>query len=272
MPLTVCTWNVNSVRLRLPHVERLIKAADPDVLCLQETKVPDHLFPVDALAEQGYRYHALHGMKGYNGVAILSKRPLEAVQTRSWCEREDCRHISARIATAVGAVEIHNLYVPAGGDVPDPESNPKFAHKLRFLDDLAAWFGGVYGTGDPLILVGDLNVAPLETDVWDHKKLSRVVTHTPVEIDRLARLQSSLRWVDVARRFIPPEEFLFTWWSYRQGRDGSDWRSANRGRRLDHIWATAPLADRATGVEVLTDARDWPPPSDHVPVVAAFDV
>lgn len=274
MSLSVCTWNVNSVRLRLDHLARLVKGHAPDVLCLQETKVRDELFPRNALAELGYVHAAIHGMKGYNGVAILSRRPFQDVQTWSWCGREDCRHISARVVAADGGepVEIHNLYIPAGGDVPDAEANPKFAHKLQFMDDLADWFAGTYGLRDRLILTGDLNVAPLPTDVWDHKKLSRVITHTPTEIARLGRLQSSLQWVDVARRFVPPELSLFTWWSYRQGRDGSDWRGPNRGRRLDHIWATAPVAATATAFEVVTDARDWPPPSDHVPVVATFEV
>ncbi|MGC2854655.1 exodeoxyribonuclease III [Novispirillum sp. DQ9] len=266
MALTVCTWNVNSIRLRMPHLDRLVEAVAPDVLCLQETKVRDELFPLLELAGHGYTHTALHGMKGYNGVAILSRKPLEDVRTQGWCGREDCRHVSAR----VDGVEIHNLYVPAGGDLPDAEKNPKFAHKLQFLDDLGDWFAGTYGTRDPLILVGDLNVAPLETDVWDHKRLSRVITHTPIEIARLNRLQSSLRWVDVARRFVPPDEFLFTWWSYRQGPDGADWQRVNRGRRLDHIWATAPVADTATRFEVLAEARAWLPPSDHVPVVATF--
>jgi exodeoxyribonuclease-3 len=121
-----------------------------------------------------------------------------------------------------------------------------------------------------MVLVGDLNVAPLDTDVWAHKRLSRIITHTPVEIARLNRLQSALGWVDVARQFVPPEEPLFTWWSYRQGANGTDWRAVNRGRRLDHIWATAPVAATATRFDVLTDARDWLPPSDHVPVVATF--
>lgn len=268
MALSVCTWNVNSIRLRMAHLDRLVEALAPDVLCLQETKVRDELFPLLELASHGYVHTALHGMKGYNGVAILSRKPLQDVRTQSWCGREDCRHISARI----DGIEVHNLYVPAGGDVPDAALNPKFAHKLQFLDDLGDWFAASFGRSDPMVLVGDLNVAPLDTDVWDHKRLSRIITHTPTEIARLAHLQSTLGWVDVARRFVPPEDHLFTWWSYRQGANGTDWRTVNRGRRLDHIWATAPVAETATAFEVLVDARDWLPPSDHVPVVATFGV
>lgn len=262
-PLTICTWNVNSVRLRLPQVETLVDRLSPDVLCLQETKCINDRFPAEALAALGYPHQALHGMKGYNGVAIVSRRPLTEVRTWSWCGREDCRHVSARVE----GIEIHDVYVPAGGDLPDAERNPKFAHKLQFLTEMAEWFMGVYGRRDPLVLAGDLNVAPLPTDVWDHKKLSRVITHTPVEIAHLGRLRRSLDWVDVARRFVPEDEPLFTWWSYR----GGDWQTDNRGRRLDHLWVTPELAPRLSGFEVLADARNWLPPSDHVPVMMTLD-
>lgn len=267
MTLSLCTWNVNSVRLRLPHLERLVDEKAPDVLCLQETKCIDDHFPAEAVRALGYEHQALHGMKGYNGVAILSRRPLRDVTTQGWCGREDCRHVFATVDDPdLGAVEVHNLYVPAGGDVPDAEANPKFAHKLQFLRDLTEWFLGTRGKRDPLVLVGDLNVAPLPSDVYDHKKLSRVITHTPIEVEHLDRLRSSLDWVDVARRFVPADEPVFTWWSYRQR--GADWRVANRGRRLDHIWTTPALADRLAAFEVFDSPRDWQPPSDHVPVLA----
>ncbi len=265
MSLTLCTWNVNSVRLRLPQVERLLEERAPDVLCLQETKCQDHLFPTDALAALGYRHQAVHGMKSYNGVAILSRRPLRDVSTPSWGGRDDCRHVVATVDDPdLGPVEIHDLYVPAGGDLPDAEANPKFAHKLRFLTELTEWFLGTRGRRDPAVLVGDLNVAPLPTDVYDHKRLSRVITHTPTEVAHLDRLRTSLDWVDVGRRFVPADQPLYTWWSYRQR--GADWRTANRGRRLDHVWTTPVLADRLTAFDVFDAARDWSPPSDHAPV------
>jgi exodeoxyribonuclease-3 len=264
--LTVATWNVNSVRLRLDHIERLSRAEAPDILCLQETKVVNSLFPQQAFADLGYHHQAIAGMKSYNGVAILSRVPLHDVQSRVWCERADCRHLSAKVALAGSEpVEIHNFYFPAGGDKPDAEINPKFAHKLAFLREVEQWFLATYSPRDPLVLVGDLNVAPLETDVYDHKKLSRVITHTPVEILHLGRIQASLSWIDVARRFVPPEEFLFTWWSYRQ--QGANLREANRGRRLDHMWITPALEGALKDFSVVTDARGWDPASDHVPVV-----
>lgn len=269
MSLTVCTWNVNSVRLRLDHLARLVKASGPDVLCLQETKVRDDLFPREALADIGFVHQAVHGMKSYNGVAILSRRPLSNIRTQDWCGRSDCRHLIADVIADDGLpVEVHSLYVPAGGDVPDAAVNPKFAHKLAFLRDLADWFRGTRGLRERIVLTGDFNVAPLPTDVYDHKRLQRVITHTPIEIAHLADLQGSLGWIDVARRFVPPEEPLFTWWSYRQR--GDDWREFNRGRRLDHIWATPMVGGALTGFEVVTDARGWEPPSDHAPVTATF--
>src|SRR5215472_9142394 len=137
MALTLATWNINSVRRRLDLVRRFIAEAAPDVLCLQETKAPDEQFPREAFAALGYTHTLIHGMKGYNGVAVLSRVPLALTGTQSWCARKDCRHA---IATLPGGIELHNLYIPAGGDIPDPVQNPKFAHKLQFLDELKAWF------------------------------------------------------------------------------------------------------------------------------------
>jgi exodeoxyribonuclease-3 len=196
-------------------------------------------------------------MKSYNGVAILSRLPLDNISTKPWCERDDARHIQADIE----GITVHNFYVPAGGDIPDPDLNVKFAHKLRFLDEVTDWFGTQ--SDHPALLVGDLNVAPLETDVWSHKQLLDVVSHTPIEVEKLTAWQNSLDWVDAVRRFIPPELKLYTWWSYR----AQDWAASDRGRRLDHIWATPSLAPRLTGAMVIREARNWTPPSDHVPVM-----
>ena len=109
----------------------------PDVLCLQETKTPDELFPREAFEALGYRHMLVHGMKGYNGVAVLSRSPFQSPAIRAWCQRADCRHAVVELP---GGIELHNIYVPAGGDMPDPEANPKFAHKLQFLDEITAWF------------------------------------------------------------------------------------------------------------------------------------
>jgi len=260
MPLRIATWNVNSVRIRLELLARLNETARPDILCLQETKVVDDLFPHTELASLGYVHRHVAGMKSYNGVAILSRRPFADAGGRDWCDKADCRHIHV---TLENGVELHNFYVPAGGDVPDPEANDKFAHKLRFLTDVTAWFKGRARSGPPAILVGDLNVAPLETDVWSHKQLLNVVSHTPVEVDHLDRLQASRGWIDAVRHFIPPENRLYSWWSYR----ARDWSASDRGRRLDHIWVTPDLRETLAGAQVLRDVRGWDQPSDHAPVV-----
>jgi exodeoxyribonuclease-3 len=263
MTLRIATWNINSVRLRIGAIERLVAAFSPDVLCLQETKVVDEDFPLAPLVALGYRHTLLHGMKSYNGVAILSRLPLKKAVTKSWCERNDCRHV---IAMLPGNIELHNVYVPAGGDVPDPAVNTKFAHKLRFLDEMTRWFRTDGAAGRTSILVGDLNVAPLETDVWSHRQLLDVVSHTPVEVARLEKLQATKAWVDAARHFVPREQKLFSWWSYR----ARDWVASNRGRRLDHIWVTPMLVGSLAKIHVLREARGWDLPSDHVPVIADF--
>lgn len=263
MALKVTTWNVNSVRLRLEGVRRLVEAVSPDVLCLQEIKVEDAVFPADGLREMGFVHQCVHGMKGYNGVAILSRRPIVEQGTLDWCGRKDRRHAIA----SIDGVEIHNFYIPAGGDVPDVAVNEKFAHKLQFMSEIAAWFQAERQQTTPMILVGDLNVAPLETDVWSHKELLSVVSHTPIEVEHLARVQASAGWVDAVRHFIPPSQKLYSWWSYR----ARDWDLSDRGRRLDHVWVTPPLVSRLSAAAILREARSWEQPSDHVPVTVTLD-
>ncbi|MFN8720854.1 MAG: exodeoxyribonuclease III [Rhodospirillales bacterium] len=259
--MRLATWNINSVRLRMDLLLRLIEEEAPDVVCLQETKVPDGSFPYGPLAERGFVHTAIAGMKSYNGVAILSRIPLASAAQPNWCERTDCRHVSAVLANGV---EVHSLYVPAGGDEPDPVVNDKFAHKLRFLDELTAWMPGAIAPDRPVVLAGDLNIAPLESDVWNHRALLDVVSHTPVEVERLGAMQASVGWVDAVRRFVPEPERVYTWWSYR----ASDWEASDRGRRLDHVWVTPALAHALKGHKVLRAARGWAPkPSDHVPVI-----
>ena len=259
--MRIATWNINSVRLRIDLVMKLLDEHAPDVLCLQETKVVDDAFPRNAFKERGYEHIHIHGMKSYNGVAILSRLPFSSHDIRHSCGKEDCRHV---LATLANGVEIHNLYIPAGGDIPDPAVNDKFAHKLQFLAEMQEWFLANRTPEKPMILVGDLNIAPLEHDVWSHKQLLDVVSHTPIEVEKLTALQNSLNWVDAVRHFVPADQKLYSWWSYR----AADWNASNKGRRLDHIWVTPPLAGALKGQQILRDARGWEPkPSDHVPVM-----
>lgn len=260
MSMRLATWNINSVRLRLDNVCRLITEYAPDVLCLQETKTPDALFPRAAFEALGYRHILVHGMKGYNGVAIVSRVPFESPETRSWCARADCRHAIVRLPDGI---ELHNLYIPAGGDVPDPAANPKFAHKLQFLDELTAWFAAGREAARPVVALGDFNIAPLESDVWSHKQLLGVVSHTPVEVERLAGLGKAADFVDAVRHFVPASERLYSWWSYR----ARDWSASDRGRRLDHIWVTQPLVGALAETQILRECRGWDKASDHVPVL-----
>ncbi|MEN3793855.1 exodeoxyribonuclease III [Fulvimarina sp. MAC3] len=267
MTFSLTTWNINSVRLRAEIVVQFLKMEQPDVLCLQETKCTNEQFPHSAFEGLGYDHVALHGQKGYHGVAVLSKLPFDDVVRQDFCEVGDARHLSVRLAVGDRKIRVHNLYVPAGGDVPDPEANPKFRHKLQFVEEMRKMRAeGEQGVS--ALLCGDLNIAPYEMDVWSHKQMLKIVSHTPVETEGLVTAMTEGGWTDLMRQHIPMEEKLFTWWSYR----AKDWAASNRGRRLDHIWSSADIAGTLSDVSVLTDARGWERPSDHVPVTARFAV
>jgi exodeoxyribonuclease-3 len=266
--LTLATWNINSVRLRIGLVERLLAESAPDVLCLQETKCRDAEFPLSAFRQFGYEHVAINGQKGYHGVAIASKLPFSSIERRGFCDKADARHIAVTLAPGGRPIVVHNFYVPAGGDEPDPTINPKFEHKLGFLDEMAAWMASDGIAARDAILVGDLNVAPLEQDVWSHKALLKVVSHTPIEVEKFGRVQAAGPWVDVLRRYLPADQKCYTWWSYRS----PDWEKANKGRRLDHIWVSEGLGPNLSGMSILKEVRGWERPSDHVPVIVNLDL
>jgi exodeoxyribonuclease-3 len=270
MRLKVSSWNINSVRFRIDLVAKFIKATRPDVLCLQETKCPDDKFPMKRFRRLGYEHVALNGQKGYHGVVVLSRLPFESFRMQSFCDKSDCRHVAAVLGERAGLkdpITLHNFYVPAGGDVPDPQVNAKFAHKLAFLDEMRECADLRPGR-ERAILVGDLNVAPLDCDVWSHKQMVKVVSHTPIECQKLVAAQTAGNWVDAMRSFVPEPTKLFTWWSYRS----PDWQTADKGRRLDHVWVAPALADRVSGITVSKESRGWTKPSDHVPVTATFEL
>ena len=271
MPLKITTWNINSVRLRIDLVAKFIKSARPDLICLQETKCPDDAFPLKRFKRLGYEHAALSGQKGYHGVAVLSRLPFETIDVQNFCGKTDCRHIAVVLGERAGLrdpITLHNFYVPAGGDEPDPDINPKFEHKLSFLDEMRSAPRLRPRKNERAILLGDLNVAPLEHDVWSHKQMLKVVSHTPVECEKFTAAREAGGWIDSMRVLAPEPQKLYTWWSYR----AADWRAADRGRRLDHFWTSDALADRVSKIRISKDYRGAERPSDHVPVTATIEV
>jgi len=261
-PVKIVSWNINSVRFRIDIVEKFLREVAPDILCLQETKVIDTDFPEGAFRALGYDTIFLHGQRMHHGVAIISRVPLIEDDRFDWQANREARHIGVRLPNGV---RLENVYVPAGGDIPDREVNAKFGQKLDFVERMTAWSSTL---DCPTILTGDFNIAPLESDVWNHKQLLKVVSHTPIEVDALTRLKESNSWVDLGRHFYPAPARLHTWWSYRS----PDWTKNDRGRRLDHMWATADVAATARSHRVFEDCRNWLKPSDHVPIMTEFDL
>jgi exodeoxyribonuclease-3 len=263
--LSIASWNVNSVRLRAePLIAPFVAAHQPDVLCLQEIKCLEEQFPEKTFRAMGYEHFHIRGQKGMHGVAIASKLPLEDLGDEAICPKEEARHQRVGVA----GIELHNFYVPAGGDEPDVETNPRFAHKLDFVDRMADYFGARDTQNDKILILGDFNIAPTENDVWSHKQLLKVISHTPVEVEKLNAVLAAGDFIDVAREVIPEPEKIYTWWSYR----ARDYKASNRGRRLDHIWVTPPLRDAALakgrdGFRIYEPERGREKPSDHVPVV-----
>jgi exodeoxyribonuclease III len=262
MPFTLATWNINSVRLREGLVARLLAEQAPDVLCLQECKSPVELIPLDQFAALGYRHIVARGQKGYNGVAVISRLRIEDAGSMDFAGLGHARHVAARLENGV---VIHNCYVPAGGDIPDRTQNEKFGQKLDYLTHMRDWFAGE--RPERAVLVGDLNIAPRPDDVWDHKALLKIVSHTPIEVEHLAAVMQAGGWCDVTRAHLP-EGRLYSWWSYR----AADWNGADKGRRLDHVWCTPDILGASHSSRILRDARGWEGPSDHVPVFATFDL
>lgn len=264
MRLRIASWNVNSVRLRADQVGRFVAEHAPDVLCLQEIKCREGEFPLEAFEAVGLPHVRIHGQKGWHGVAIASRVPLEPGPELSVCRRGEARCVTARVA----GIEIWNLYVPAGGDVPDRAANDKFDHKLDTYERLTAE-AARRDPSAPLILTGDLNVAPGENDVWNHRHMSKIVSHTPVEVEAMGRLKDALGFIDLHRAAVPEPTKLYSWWSYR----AQDFRKSGRGLRLDHLWVSPGLRDAAwrqgaPAARIHDDVRAWERPSDHAPISA----
>lgn len=255
--IKIATWNINSIRLRAHHMAKI----DADIICIQEMKCQDHEVPIEQLEAMGFKHNYFRGQKAYNGVGIFSRFALTDVEMLEFGGNEQARHISAKLPNGT---RLHNFYIPAGGDEPNAEVNPSFAHKLQFVEDMRGYFGGQKGEH---IIVGDFNIAPFEHDVWSSKQLTKVVSHTPIERERMQQLSATLGWVDASRHFVPMDEKCYSWWSYRN----RDWRKSNRGRRLDHFWVTPELKVSLVSHKIMVDARDWEKPSDHVPIVVGLN-
>lgn len=261
--ISVASWNINSVRLRMPIVERLLREEAPDVLCLQEIKTPEDKFPFEAFRALGYEHFAIHGQPGYHGVATVSRIPMREFSRHDWQDNGEARHVGVELLGNGQGMVVENVYVPAGGDIPDREQNVKFGQKLDFLERMTRWADAV---DRPSLIVGDFNIAPLESDVWSHKQLLKVVSHTPIEVETLDRFRDAHGWRDIGREHILAPERYYSWWSYRS----KDWAASDRGRRLDHMWASPELADAAISHRVIEPARGWEKPSDHVPLITEF--
>lgn len=262
--ISVATWNINSVRLRADQVERFLLQEAPDVLCLQEIKTPENLFPHEMFEKLGYTHRAVHGQKGYHGVATVSRIPFRDFSKHDWQDNGEARHIGVELTGAGNGLIIENVYIPAGGDVADRAVNAKFGQKLDFLERMTRWAEKIER---PTLIVGDFNIAPLECDVYNHKALLKVVSHTPIEVETLQRFADAHGWVDLGRKHIPAPERNYSWWSYR-----SYWRAKDQGRRLDHMWASPEAAAQTRGHRFVEETRKWEQPSDHIPLITELDL
>jgi exodeoxyribonuclease-3 len=260
--VSIATWNINSVRLRIDQVTRFLQEQGPDVLCLQEIKTAEHLFPHEAFEKAGYTHRAVHGQKGYLGVATVSRIPFRDFSKHVGQDKGEARHFGVELLGSGQGLIVENVYIPAGGDVPDRTVNPKFGQKLDFLERMTRWADKL---DRPTLIVGDFNIAPLECDVYDHKALMKVVSHTAIEIETLQRFADAHGWADLGRQHIPAPERNWTWWSYR-----TFWQEKDRGRRLDHMWASPDLAKQSVGHRLIEETRRWEQPSDHVPMNTDF--
>ena len=251
------TWNINSVRLRINDILKFIKKYKIDTICLQETKTENEYFPVSMFEKLGFKYSNIRGQKSYNGVAILSKIRFSKCKNINWCGLNDSRHISVKFKNNI---ILHNFYVPAGGDIPDIKLNLKFEHKINFLEEMLDYFKK---NTKKMIVVGDLNIAPYESDVWSHKQLIKVVSHSPIETKIFTKLLNEGNLIDIIREKFNNEK-IYTWWSYRS----KNWKIANKGRRLDHILVSKNLKHAIKIEKICKELRDVSQPSDHVPVIA----
>ena len=256
--MRIATWNVNSLKARLPRVEEWLGYAAPDVLCLQETKLADGAFPAMAFGALGYD-SVHHGDGRWNGVAILSRIGIDDVVS-GFCEGLEADHDTRLISATCGGVRVSSVYVPNGRALDDPH----YEYKLSWLDRLRGHLDATTDAGSPVAVLGDFNVAPEDRDVWDASKFVGSTHVSTKERDAVARLED---WglVDAFRLVYPDTDRLYTYWDYRAG----DFHE-HRGMRIDLCLVSKPLADRVTWALVDRNARKGKLPSDHAPLVVDF--
>ena len=251
--MKVATWNVNSIGVRKERLLRWLEAKQPDVLCLQELKCLEEAFPREELAALGYEAAVL-GQRTYNGVAILSKTPLQDVERG--LEDDDSDPEARFLSAEVQGLRVFSCYIPNGQE----QSSPKFEYKQRWLDRLLAYLARHHTPGQPILVCGDFNIAPEDRDCYDPEALREdVLCHERVR----ARWQALIAWglVDTYRLHVP-DAGKYSWWDYRMLAFPK-----GRGLRIDHVLATRSLAERCSAVAIDRDQRKGKQPSDHAPVL-----
>jgi exodeoxyribonuclease-3 len=259
--MRIATWNVNSIKQRLDHLLTFLNGAEPDVVCLQELKCVDEAFPRAEIESAGYNV-ATHGQKAYNGVAILSKRPLEDIRRGLPGDEADeqARYLEGVVSTADGVVRVASIYLPNG----NPLGTPKFDYKLAWLDRLTAHAKGLLALEEPLVLCGDYNVIPEPKDAANPEAWTGDALFQP-ESRAKFRTLVNLGLTDAVRA-CSDGPGLYSFWDYQAGSF-----QRNNGIRIDHLLLSSQAADRLKSAWIHKETRSWDKPSDHVPVMIELD-
>ena len=254
--MILATWNVNSVNTRLAHLIEWLSFVKPNVLCLQETKVVDEKFPLAEIQALGYSVE-IYGEKSYNGVAIISDKPLSNVVRG--LHQEVGPGSKRIIAGSYDDIRIVDVYIPNGGEL----GSDKYAYKLEWLAAFRDYLDTQHSNNENLVVTGDFNIAPDDRDVFDPKIYGGQIMCSHTERESLEAIR---QWglVDVFRK-VHEEAGLFSWWDYRMNAF-----RRNIGFRIDHVWATSSLAERVKSIYIDREPRKMEQPSDHAPVVAEF--
>lgn len=263
--MKIVSWNVNSINVRHPNVARFLIKVEPDILLMQELKMTDEKFPREVFEELGYNV-ATHGQKTYNGVAILSKHPIDEVATGlpfivDGDEDEQSRYIEAVISYKDEAIRVASIYLPNG----NPVDTEKYPYKLRWFDRLIAHAKTLLTYEEKLLLGGDYNIIPTDDDVWDAEKWRGDALILPETREKF-RIMQNLGFTDCFDAAVA-EDHKYTFWDYQKGAWPKD-----HGIRIDHLLVSSQLADNLVECKIERYTRDWEKPSDHVPIMATFDI